>query len=499
MPLIVVDRNSNVPLHRQVASGLRDAILRGRLAAGERIVSSRELQSELGVSRNTIVDALGQLHAEGHLVTVRGVGTFVSDNIPRAQTNGRAARRFTPSSDAERYLDVRELASNASITRPFRPCIPALDAFPVSDFRRSLTRAASDTALLDYPDPQGYAPLRAQIASRVAQTRGAFCSPDQVFITNGAQAAFILIADALLKRGDRIVMEDPGYPNARAAFVARGHRVISVAVDDHGIDVEAFARRNARIAYVTPSHQLPSGAVLALERRLKLLDWAEARDAWIVEDDYDSEFHYTSRALPSLYALSERQRVVYVGTFSKVLSPALRIGYVIVPPILRDVFSACQAVTGGVPSALLQAALADFMERGHFARHIRKMRTLYNERRAHVQELLRKTALFSVADTGAGLHFVALLNAQVEDRVLSAEARKAGIVVPALSTFYFEQPAQNGLIFGYAATALAQSRRALAELVSLTRSLATMRCCTDGCAHSNPERHRAERCRCAQR
>ncbi|MBV8639398.1 MAG: PLP-dependent aminotransferase family protein [Candidatus Eremiobacteraeota bacterium] len=474
MALIVVDRSSGVPLHRQVASKMREAILSGRLAAGERIVSSRELQSELGVSRNTIVDALGQLHAEGYLVTVRGVGTFVSNDVARTQTNGRASRAFTPTPDAQRYLDVGELARNGNVTRAFRPCVPAIDAFPFAEFKRSMMRAASDAALFDYPDAQGHAQLRTEIARRVAQTRGADCTPDQVFITNGAQAAFSLIADALLKRGDAVVMEDPGYPNVRAAFLARGFRVASVAVDEQGIDVDAFARRTAKLAYVTPSHQLPTGVVLSLERRLKLLDWADTQDAWIVEDDYDSEFHYTSRALPSLYALSERQRVVYVGTFSKVLSPALRVGYVIVPPILRDVFAACHTVMGGVPSPLLQAALADFMDRGHFARHIRKMRTLYDERRVYVQGLLQKTGLFSIADSGTGLHFVADLLAHVSDQVLSAEAQKAGLMVPALSSFYFERPPRNGLIVGYAATPPAQARNAIGILAAVTRKLAAL-------------------------
>ncbi len=472
MALIVLDRGSAVPLHRQVASGLREAILEGRLAAGERMSSSRELQSQLGVSRNTIVDALGQLHAEGYLVTVRGVGTFVSNEVTRSSKNGRAARSFVPTPEARLYLDVRDLARNNHATRPFRPCVPALDVFPLAQFKRSIARAASDISLFDYPNTQGYAPLREAVARRVAQTRGGSCSAEQVFITNGAQAAFGLIADALLRRRDAVIMEDPGYPNARAAFTARGMDISSAGVDEHGIDVESFRRHSAKLAYVTPSHQLPTGVVLSIERRLKLLDWAETQDAWILEDDYDSEFHYSSRPLPSLYALSERQRVVYVGTFSKVLSPAMRVAYVIVPSILRDVFAAAHAVNGGVPSALLQAALADFMETGHFARHIRKMRTLYDERRVHIQTQLKKSGLFAVSDAGGGLHFTADLIPPVSDRVVSAQAEKAGVMVPALSSFYFERPARNGLMVGYAATPLSQSRAALATLVSITRNLA---------------------------
>jgi GntR family transcriptional regulator / MocR family aminotransferase len=319
---------------------------------------------------------------------------------------------------------------------------------------------------------QGFAPLRDAIARRVAQTRGATCRADHVFVTNGAQAAFGLIASALLSKGDAVIVEDPGYPNARAAFEARGMRVLSAGVDESGIDVEQFFRRRARLVYVTPSHQLPTGVPLSLDRRLKLLDWAERRDAWILEDDYDSEFHYSARPLPSLYALSERQRVVYVGTFSKVLSPALRVGYVIVPPALRDVFSACHAVSAGVPSTLLQAALADFMETGHFARHIRKMRTLYDERRRHIGAQLVKSGLFSIADSGSGLHFIADLVPAVRDHLLSSELEKVNVMAPALSSFYFERPARNGLVLGYAATPVSRSRSALSTLVSVTRRLA---------------------------
>ena len=471
MALIAVDRGSDEPLHRQVAAGLRDAILSGRLPAGERIASSRELQALLGVSRNTVVDALGQLHAEGYLVTVRGVGTFVSSDLAPSKS-ARASRPFVPSADAQKWIDVRELARNGSVTRPFRPCIPALDAFPIAEFKRSLARAVTDISLLDYPEMQGFAPLREAIARRVAQTRGGICSADQVIITNGAQAALGLVAAALLSKGDTVIFEDPGYPSARAAFTARGMHVSSAGVDENGIEVDSFLRRSARLVYVTPSHQLPTGVALSLERRLKLLDWAERHDSWILEDDYDSEFHYGARPLPSLYALSERQRVVYLGTFSKVLSPALRVAYVVVPPILRDVFLACHTVNGGVPSAILQAALADFMEAGHFARHIRKMQTLYDERRRHVGAQLVKSGLFSIDDSGNGLHFVAELVASVPDRVLSSELEKAGILAPALSSFYFEQPPRNGLVLGYAAAPVGRAKSALSTLTSVTKRLA---------------------------
>ena len=466
---IAVDRTSSVPLHRQLAAALREAIRSGRLAARERIYSTREMQTHLGLSRNTIVDAFEQLHAEGYLVTVRGVGTFVADFVPQApaRAQGPGTQAGPASAETRKAFEVQALAENLDVARPFRPGIPALDAFPADVFKRCFKAEDWHSRVLDYPDPQGFEPLRAAIAQRLLQTRGIECSADRIFITNGAQAAFATIARTLLEPRDLAVIEDPCYPNVRAALHAQRIRTLAVPVDQDGIAVEAFARKRARLAYVTPSHQYPSGAVLALDRRFALLEWAQRSDAWILEDDYDSEFNYTGRPQPSLYALAGDARVLYTGTFSKVLSPGLRIAYIVAPSSICAQLRAVHVVSGASPDTFVQAALARFMTGGHFGRHIAKMRKLYDERRAFVAERLHRSGLFSVKDSRAGLHFIAELAPGRRDVDVSARASKAGLIVPALSSYFVSARPRSGLVIGYAATPPAQAKEAVDALEKL--------------------------------
>lgn len=468
---ILVNRKSPVPLHRQLEGSLRSAILSGRLAPGERILSSRELQTHLGLSRNTILDALAQLHAEGYLITIRGVGTFVAQHAqrpPSAAPNHDSSTNLRPTKAAERFVSLHPLAANLHEAAPFRPGLPALDLFPSSQFRRCFSASEWTADALDYPGAFGANPLREAIARRLQQTRGVVCDPAQILITAGAQAAFALIAQVLLQKNDLAVIEDPAYPNVRAALLARGARLLPVPVDEAGITISMFAKRRAKLAYVTPSHQYPSGAVLSLERRFALLDWAAKHDAWVVEDDYDSEFNYTSRPQPALQGLGEGRRVIYVGTFSKVLSPALRIGYLVLPYALREAFEAAQQVTGGSPGMLLQLALARFMERGHLARHIAKMRKVYDERRLFAAtELANAGGAFRIRDSRAGLHFIAELPAELRDVDVSRRAALRGVLVPALSGYCHGRRAMNGLVVGYAASSLQQSAQAIKVLRDL--------------------------------
>lgn len=466
---ILVNRKSAVPLRRQLETALRNAILTGVIAPGARILSSRELQGHLGLSRNTVLEALDQLHAEGYLETRRGVGTFVSTHIQRAPKATRPqhhVRAVAPSGTAQRTLALRALVEKAGNCSPFRPGVPALDLFPGAAFKRALVPAEWDADFLDYAGPQGHLPLRDAIARRLQQTRGIVCRPDEIFITGGAQAAFSLVCEVLVNAGDTAVIEDPGYSHARAVLLAHGAKLFPAAVDSSGIDVHAFARKDAKLAYVTPSHQYPTGAVLSLDRRFTLLAWAAKHEAWIVEDDYDSEFNYTQRPQPALQGLDTRARVIYVGTFSKVLAPALRIAYVVVPPALRDAFAAVQSVGSGPPGAFLQSALARFMDDGHLGRHIAKMRKCYDERRRFAAGQLEKFrgAPLRVLDTRAGLHFVAELPPAVSDAEVSARAAGAGLIVPALSSYFYGKPARNGLVIGYAATAIPQAKKAIETL-----------------------------------
>ena len=467
---IALDRSSRVPLHRQVEDGLRDAILGGRLKPGERILASRELQTHFGLSRNTIVTALSQLHAEGYLITIRGSGTYVADiddlirEKPRAVDDDDAVD--VPSAHA--LIQAAPFAANLQGNAPFRPGIPDLELFPLRLFKRCVSTDGVDTAVLDYPAPFGFFPLREQIAKRIHQTRGIACSPEQVMIVNGAQAAFTLIASIVVSAGDRVIVEEPGYPSARAAFAARGAHIVPVPVDDAGLAVDSLQQLQASALHVTPSHQYPTGAVLPIERRIALLNWAQSRRAWLIEDDYDSEFNYSGRVQPALHSLDGGKRTLYVGTFSKVLAPGLRTAYIVVPRSLVPLFAAGAALAGTQPPTVVQTALANFIGDGHLGRHVTRMRKVYDERRRFLTAELEKSLECRIVDSRTGLHFVAHLPSHIDDRELSARAAEAGLVIPALSSYFIGKPTLNGLVFGYAATPVAIAAKAVARLAQLT-------------------------------
>lgn len=470
---ILVNRKLDVPLHRQLAAAIRDAIHNGKLKPGERLLSSRELQHHLGLSRNTVVEALDQLHAEGYLRTVRGVGTFVTDTIARTPA-ARRSRRITvaPSAAAKAYLTAAPLTDSLGPVAAFRPGVPALDLFPAGQFKRCFRAQDWSIDRLDDPDPLGFRPLREAIARRLGQTRGVACDAGQILITSGVPAALALVATVLVQPRDTAIMEDPGYPNARAVLEGKEVLAVPARVDRDGVDPTLFPRKGARLVYVTPSHQYPSGAVLSLERRLALLKWAETHDAWIVEDDYDSEFNYTGRPHPALHGLAGGRRVIYFGTLSKALSPALRVAYLVVPPELRRAVEAAHRVSGNVQNTIVQAALARFLDDGYFARHITKMRKVYDERRRFVASSLGAAAggRFTIRDSRAGLHFIAELPSDVPDVAFSAAARRRGVIVPPFSRYFWGNGRpENGIVVGFAATPPAKARAAVAALASLVR------------------------------
>jgi GntR family transcriptional regulator/MocR family aminotransferase len=468
---IILDRKSAVPLHRQMEDALRDAILSGRLAPGTKLLSIRDLRTNLGVSRNTIVTALSQLHAEGYLTFARGVGTFVTEGL---QIQRHRHAMTAPEPRASRaagtdYVNVHALAANTLRSGPFRPGIPDPELFPAAQFKRLLSGAVCSSDLLDYPSPFGDRGLREAIGERLQQTRGLACTADQVIITGGAQAAFSMIAQVLLQRNDTIALEDPGYSNVRAIFLAQGARVIGVPVDDAGMHVGKLPSRGAALVYVTPSIQYPMGTVLSLERRLALLHWAQKHGAWLIEDDYGNEFNYTGKPQPALHGLDGGRRVIYVGTFSKVLTPALRLGYIVIPRSLIPAFQAAQEVIGNQPSPILQRALAAFFENGQFARHVAHVRRSYDERRRFAaSEFARVLGPGAeVCDRAAGLHFVVRLPKGITDHVLSARAAKRGVTIRPLSAYCHQRPAMNGLVIGYAIAPLPTARSAISTLASL--------------------------------
>ena len=462
--LIRIDPRSGEGLQQQVYSGIRRAILEGVAGPGTRLPSSRALAADLGVSRTTTLLALDQLLAEGYLTTRRGSGTFVApelpDEMPRAHA-GRPARASHPplSRRGMALARLTPAARRVSVSPPraFRLGVPAVDAFPVALWARLANRRLRSitASQLDYGEAAGLRALREAIAGHVSAARGTRCEAEQVFVVAGAQRATEIACQLLLDHGDQAWMEEPGYPGTRKALLAAGARVVPVPVDAEGLDVGWGVRRagQARLACVAPSHQFPSGVPMSLRRRLALLSWARAADAWIVEDDYDSEFRHGARPLPSLHGLDADGRVIYVGSFAKALFPSLRLGFLIVPPSLCAPVRAARSGSELHPPALDQAVLADFMLAGHFERHIRRMRVLYRER----LEALRAAAerhcggALRVRPVHTGLHAVADLLGADAERVCEAAAA-LGVEVMPLSAYCFgrARPA-NALVLGFGA------------------------------------------------
>jgi GntR family transcriptional regulator/MocR family aminotransferase len=424
---IALNADSSAPLHRQLYSGLRDAILSGRLAAGARLPATRALASELAISRNTVLDAYAQLMAEGYVTGQIGSGTYVAHALPEdllqvhSSARPQPPEQPSPTSQPARALSRRgELIAKTPVTVlhyqtskslspiSFRPGQPALDTFPLDTWRRIVDRRWRRTPreLLGYGDPAGYLPLREVIAAYLRAARAVHCDARQVIVVSGSQQALDLSARLLLDEGDAAWIEDPGYIGARGALLGAGARAVPVPVDAEGLEIATGAARSpqARMVYVTPSHQYPLGVTMSLTRRLALLEWASRAGAWVLEDDYDSEYRYAGRPLSSLQGLDSASRVIYMGTFSKVMFPALRLGYLVAPPDLVDAFVAARALADRHTPSVEQAALAEFITDGHFARHIRRMRALYAERQATlVGEARRELAgLLEVAPAAGG-------------------------------------------------------------------------------------------------
>jgi len=473
-----LDSQSGLPLYRQLYDSLRRGILDGRLRPGARLPSTRELASVLSVSRNTVMNAFEQLLAEGYLEGHVGSGTFVTRSLPEDTLHARrgaaavaargpqgrrqaAATAATAPSALSRRGEglARVQASSAGAwgaARPFRPGTPALDEFPFEVWGRLAARhwRQPPAELLGYGDPAGHLPLREAIATYLGTARAVRCEPAQVIVTAGAQQALDLAARLLIDPGDHVWIEDPGYLGARAALSGAGARLVPVPVDEEGLDVSAGAARapRARLVYVSPSHQYPLGVTMSLARRLQLLEWAERAGAWVLEDDYDSEYRYAGRPLAAMQGLDRGGRVIYLGTFSKVLFPALRLGYVVVPEGLAAAFANARGVLSRFSPSVDQAVLAEFIEEGHFARHIRRTRSLYAARQAALVEAVRREldGLLEVAPDEAGIHLVGWLKEGSDDRAASQAAARLGVDAQPLSAFTLEHKRRPGLLLGYA-------------------------------------------------
>ncbi|MFK3910229.1 PLP-dependent aminotransferase family protein [Pseudomonas monteilii] len=438
------------PLYLQLYRRYQQQIVAGTLRPGDRLPSVRSLASELGVARGTVEAAFQLLASEGYLLARGAAGTFVSPLLQVASGDPCARPLRTPPAVTARPHD-----DASDEVRPFQLGLPALDAFPRKTWAR-LTGQAVRTqgkAGLRYPDPNGYAALRHAIARYLALSRGIACTAEQVYVTAGYQGALELICKALLQPGDTGWYEDPGYFIARRVLQQAGMHLVPVPVDSAGLDVAAAQRQapDARFAVVTPTHQSPLGMALSLPRRQQLLAWASRCEGWVIEDDYDSEFRYHGRPLPALKSLDGNGRVLYTGTFSKVLFPGLRLAYLVVPSAFVTRFDETAACHGGPGSLVPQATVAAFMEQGHFARHLRTMRAVYATRRADLVDALDRTfgARLHIQAQAGGLHVTAYLKTLEADVTLAHQAQAQGLAVQALSQWYMGQPRQTGLLMGF--------------------------------------------------
>jgi GntR family transcriptional regulator/MocR family aminotransferase len=440
-------------LYRQLYDGYRTAILEGRLRAGQRIPSTRALARELGISRQPVLTAFEQLLHEGYLEGRAGSGTFVASSIHDMQDkaalgNGSARRR------SSRKRDVAIRPAKADLGA-FRVSLPALDHFPQKIWARLVTRHARGMSIeqMAYGDPAGYLPLRHAVADYLRTARAVACDASQVLIVSGSQMALHLCARVLLKPKDTIYFEDPGYPGARAALTATGATLQSVPVDGEGLMVRSMrpTKSPARAVYVTPSHQYPLGVSMNASRRLELLGWARRQQAWIIEDDYDSDYRFSSRPLGALQGMNGAAQVIYTGTFSKVLFPAMRIGYVVAPPSLVEKFIAQRLTLDLFPQTLDQLVLTDFLCEGHFSRHVRRMRAIYQDRRDTLVSEIEKHlgGLLTIVNADAGMHLTARLPRGFDDVEVVRLARARGISAIALSTCYMANIGDPGLVLGF--------------------------------------------------
>jgi GntR family transcriptional regulator/MocR family aminotransferase len=462
LPVILIDRKASAPLHRQLYAGFRDAILRGQLAAGQQVPSSRALAAELAISRFPVLDAYSQLLAEGYFESRVGAGTFVSTSLPNRTAGARPATQPT---SVARQTSRRSKAFPVYDPLPWRHGWgsfgvhqPALDHYPFEVWSKLLARHSRVLRVhpSDNIHPLGLKPFREAICAYLRTARAVRCEPDQIMVVNGSQQALDITTRVLLDPGDAAWIEEPGYSLVRSLLLGSGCRPIPVPVDQDGLDVAAGMRMcaDARAAFVTPSHHYALGVTMSAARRFQLLEWSRQSSSWIVEDDYDSEYRFESMPIPSLQGLDTSGAVIYLGTFSKVLRPSLRLGYIVIPPDLVDRFMAVRYAMDIFPSFLFQEVLTEFMHAGHFARHIRRMRGLYKSRRTALVESLRAELgdLVEIQGSEAGMHLTVTLPDTYRDFDLAMRAAKDKLWLWPLSPCYMGDKKRQGFLLGFSNT-----------------------------------------------
>jgi GntR family transcriptional regulator / MocR family aminotransferase len=466
VPVIPVNREAPTPLHRQVYAGFRDAILRGDLAAGQQVPSSRALAAELAISRFPVLDAYAQLLAEGYFESRVGAGTFVASSLPHQVDH---TKRPSEESPASRRTSRRSMLYPACEPNPWRygwgafgVHQPALDQFPFDLWSRIISRHSRSFRFHPAGNfrPLGLQIFREAICSYLRTARAVKCDPGQIMVVSGSQQALDITSRVLLDSGDSAWIEEPCYPLVRSLLVGSGCRPVPVPVDDDGLDVNVGIRLspNARAAFVTPSHHYALGVTMSASRRFQLLEWSRQASSWIVEDDYDSEYRFDSMPIPSLQGLDPFDRTIYIGTFSKVLRPSMRLGYLVIPSDLVDRFAAVRFSMDIFPPYLFQEVLTDFMHDGHFARHIRRMRSLYKGRRMALVESLRMEFgdFLEIHGSEAGMHLTVTLpegfKGGVSDVDIAGRAAKDKLWLWPLSPCYSNGNARQGFLLGFGNT-----------------------------------------------
>ena len=473
------------PIYRQVYLRLRDAILSGAMLPGQRLASSRALASQFGIARNTVLQAYVQLEVEGYLQVRSGSGHYVSQLRPPAPARPAQAGRREPAALPHKpavvhntFDFVPESLRHSIPAVPFRVNHPDLNLFPIETWARLQSRTLRDArdaaqigSLLGEGDAQGDRSLRRAIADHVSIARGSQCSADSVLITAGAQHAMDMLLRVLTRPGDAVGLEDPCFPGAYSAARAADCRIVPMPVDEHGarLPTKLPAGAMPRALLLCPSKQFPLGITMSLPRRLALIDWALRSGAWIIEDDYDSEYRFDGKPIPSMQALDGGRNVIYVGTFSKVLFPSLRIGFIVCPPALIEPLTAARAISGRHGSTLEQRVLARFINDGHLARHVRRMRAVYRERQEVLLEACRSALprRLVVERAQSGLQTMAWLRPGTDDQRVAAQAQQAGIALAALSRFCLQTARAPALVMGFGGFDAASIRGAVDTLAQL--------------------------------